>query len=147
MALDSTAFLMVSPALAIPRSELEYRATRAGGAGGQHVNTSSTRVELLWDLRASRVVTEEQRERLLLKLGSRLDADGRVRVVASERRSQQQNRKAADERLSALVRAALAVRRKRKLTRPGKAAIERRLAEKKHRSERKRDRRGGGDSE
>lgn len=144
---DPAAFLIVSPTLAIPRSELDYRATRAGGAGGQHVNTSSTRVEVLWDLRGSRAVSEEQRERLLLKLGPRLTAAGQVRVVASERRSQQQNRRAADERLAALVRAALVVRRKRKATRPGKAAVERRLDEKKRRSDRKRERRGGADGE
>jgi ribosome-associated protein len=140
-------FLEVSPTVSIPRGELEYRATRAGGAGGQHVNTSSTRVELLWELRLSTAVTDEQRERLLLKLGPRLDAEGRVRVVASERRSQQQNRKAADERLVELVRAALTVRRKRKPTRPGKAAVERRLDEKKRHSDRKRQRRSGADPE
>ena len=111
------------------------------------MNTSSTRVELLWELRRSTAVTDEQRERLLLKLGPRLDAEGRVRVVASERRSQQQNRKAADERLAELVRAALTVRRKRKPTRPGKAAVERRLDEKKRHSDRKRQRRSGADPE
>jgi len=133
---------VVLTGLAIPRSELEYRATRAGGAGGQHVNTSSTRIELLWNVQASRVLTEDQRERIAAKLAARITADGSVRVVASERRSQQQNRKAADERLATLVRGALAVRRKRKPTRPGKAAIERRLNEKKRNSERKRRRSG-----
>jgi ribosome-associated protein len=144
---DATAFLIVSPSLAIPRAELTYRATRAGGAGGQHVNTSSTRIELLWDLRGSQAVTEDQRERLVLKLGPRMNAEGQVRVVASERRSQQQNRKAAEERLGAVIQAALAVRRKRKATRPGKAAVARRLDEKRRRAERKRERRGGSDQE
>lgn len=133
----------VLPGVSIPRSELQYRATRAGGAGGQHVNTSSTRIELLWNVRSSRAVNEEQRERIMGKLAARINADGDVRVVASERRSQQQNRKAADERLAALVRGALAVRRKRKPTRPGKAAVERRLDEKKRNSERKKRRRAG----
>jgi ribosome-associated protein len=86
-------------------------------------------------------VTEEQRERIRDKLAARLDADGMVRVVASDRRSQQQNRQAADERLVALVRHALHVPKRRKPTKPPKAAKERRLAEKRKRSERKRDRR------
>ncbi|HEY9227611.1 MAG TPA: peptide chain release factor-like protein, partial [Gemmatimonadaceae bacterium] len=82
----------VSPSVSIARNELQYRATRAGGPGGQHVNTSSTRIELLWDLTNSRAVTDEQRERIRTRLAARLDADGMVRVVASDRRSQQQNR-------------------------------------------------------
>jgi len=138
-------FLDVTASLSIPRAELQYRATRAGGPGGQHVNTSSTRIELLWDLPRSQAVTEEQRERIRAKLAARLDADGMVRVVASDRRSQQQNREAADERLVALVRHALHVPKRRKPTKPPKAAKERRLAEKRKRSERKRDRRSDVD--
>jgi len=145
MAEESDSGLSVTPNVSIPRSELEYRASRAGGAGGQHVNTSSTRIELLWNVRTSRAVTDEQRERIAAKLAARITADGDVRVVASERRSQQQNRKAAEERLATLLRGALAVRRKRKATRPGKAAIERRLDEKKRNSDRKRQRRGGAE--
>src|SRR5438045_787216 len=105
--MDDSAFLTVTPTLAIPRSELSYRASRAGGPGGQHVNTSSTRIELLWDLPSSAAVTDEERERLRAKLAARLDSGGMVRVVASDRRSQQQNRQAADERLIALVKRAL----------------------------------------
>jgi ribosome-associated protein len=132
----------VDASLSIPRQELEYRATRAGGAGGQHVNTSSTRIELLWDLERSSAVTDEIRERLRAKLASRLDAEGKVRVVSSTRRSQQQNREAADDRLAELVRQALFVPKPRKTTKPGRAAKERRLTEKKQHSERKRNRRG-----
>src|SRR6185437_6966555 len=99
---DDATYLNVTPRMAIPRSELQYRASRSGGPGGQHVNTSSTRIELLWDLNGSRAVTEEERERLRIKLAARLDSDGMVRVVASDRRSQQQNRQAADERLARL---------------------------------------------
>src|SRR5215475_1638391 len=112
--MDDPNQLSITPTLSIPRAELQYRATRAGGPGGQHVNTSSTRIELLWDLPRSQAVTEEQRERLRAKLAARLDADGMVRVVASDRRSQQQNREAADERLAALVRQALHVPKRRK---------------------------------
>jgi ribosome-associated protein len=133
--------LAVTPEISIPRAELTYRATRSGGPGGQHVNTSSTRIELLWDLSHPRAVNDEQRERLRSKLAPRLDSDGMVRVVASDSRSQQQNRVAADTRLAALVRHALHVPKKRRKTRPPAAAKERRIKEKKLRSERKRDRR------
>ena len=143
--MDESTFLSVTPAVAIPRTELEYRATRSGGAGGQHVNTSSTRIELLWDLPGSLAVTDEQRERLRTKLAARLDSEGKVRIVASDRRSQQQNRHAADTRLAAILRTALAVPKKRRPTKPTRASKEKRLAEKKRRGERKRDRRDLGD--
>jgi ribosome-associated protein len=133
--------IIVSPTLTIPRAELQSRASRAGGPGGQHVNTSSTRIELLWDLTHSTVVTDEVRARLLAKLAGRLDAAGMVRVVASDRRSQAQNRQAAAERLASIVRQALIVPKKRRATRPTKASRQRRLSEKRRRGERKRDRR------
>jgi ribosome-associated protein len=133
--------LVVSPTLTIPRGELQVRATRAGGPGGQHVNTSSTRIELLWDLTRSTVVSEAERARLLTKLAARLDAQGMVRVVASDRRSQAQNREAAAERLAAIVRQALVVPKKRRATRPTAASREQRLTGKRKRGERKRDRR------
>ena len=136
--MDDSTFLNVTPQLAIPRSELEYRATRAGGPGGQHVNTSSTRIELLWDLAGSSAVTEEQRQRLRAKLAPRLDAAGMVRVVASARRSQLQNRREADERLAALIKHALHVPKKRRPTKPTRAAKERRILTKKRISEKKR---------
>ena len=133
--------IVVSPTLTIPASELTFRATRAGGPGGQHVNTSSTRIELLWDLTHSAAIADDVRGRLLEKLASRLDSAGMVRVVASDRRSQSQNREAAAERLAKLVRQALVVPRKRRPTRPTAASREQRLTEKKRRGERKRDRR------
>lgn len=133
--------LVVSPQLTIPRAELQMRASRAGGPGGQHVNTSSTRIELLWDLTHSRAVSEEVRARLLTKLAARLDADGMVRVVASDRRSQAQNREAAEARLMEVVRQALVVPKRRRPTRPTAASRKKRLEEKRKRGERKRDRR------
>ncbi len=138
-------FLNVAPGVAVPRSELEYRASRAGGPGGQHVNTASTRIELLWNLDESRVLTDEQRARLRERLASRLDSTGTVRVVSSARRSQQQNKLAADERLAALVRHALHVPKRRRATARPKAANEKRLSEKKHRGALKRDRRSDSD--
>ena len=133
--------IVVSPTLTIPAGELTYRATRAGGPGGQHVNTSSTRIELLWDVTHSSVITEEERGRLLEKLAARLDAAGMVRVVASDRRSQAQNKEAAAERLAKIVKQALIVPRKRRATRPTAASRERRLGDKRRRGERKRNRR------
>jgi ribosome-associated protein len=140
-----SSFLNIAPGVAVPRSELQYRASRSGGPGGQHVNTASTRIELLWNLEASRVLTDEQRTRLRERLASRLDSTGALRVVSSARRSQQQNKQAADERLAALVRHALHVPKRRRVTKRPKAANERRISEKKHRGTLKRDRRAQAD--
>jgi ribosome-associated protein len=137
--------LEVSPTVAIPRAELVYRASRAGGAGGQHVNTSSTRIELLWNVRATGSMDDVTRERVAAKLASRTDGDGWIRVVSSARRSQLQNREAAELRLVELIRAAMAVRKRRKPTKPSRGAKEARLAEKKKRGETKRQRRMDAD--
>jgi ribosome-associated protein len=134
-------YLEITPALLLPLAELDYRATRSGGPGGQHVNTSSTRVELWWDVRSSPALTEDQRARLLERLSRRLDGEGRLRVVASESRSQLRNREAATERLRELVAFALAVPKPRKRTRPSRAAKAARLEAKRRRSALKRDRR------
>lgn len=135
--------LAITGAVSIPRAELQYRATRAGGAGGQHVNTSSTRIELLWNVRTTQALDEEARARVAAKLASRLDGEGNLRVVSSARRSQVQNRDAAEARLAELVRGALAVPRRRKATKPTRASKEARIGAKKKRAETKRQRRGG----
>jgi ribosome-associated protein len=134
--------LRVNDQVAIPRSELEFRATRAGGPGGQHVNTSSTRIELLWNVRTTRALSDEERERVQQRLASRTDADGNVRVVSSESRSQLRNRESAEERLAEMLRRALLPPRKRIPTRPSRRAREARLQDKRRRSEKKRMRRG-----
>lgn len=144
-AAPSTDALVVSGSLAIPRHELSVRATKSGGPGGQHVNTSSTRIELFWNIATSRALDDGARARLLERLASRLDGEGTLRLVASDSRSQLQNRRAAEERLVAMVNAALVPRKKRKATKPSRAAKEKRLDEKKRHSERKRNRRGGAD--
>ena len=133
--------LEVADGVAIPRSELEYRATRAGGAGGQHVNTSSTRIELLWNVARTPVLDDERRARVSARLATRIDGEGWLRVVSSARRSQQQNREAAEARLVELVRGALAVPKRRRPTRPTRASQEERIRVKKKRSETKRMRR------
>ena len=134
-------FLEITPALLLPLAELDYRATRSGGPGGQHVNTSSTRIEVWWDVRSSPSLSEEQRTRLLERLARRLDGEGRLRVVASDSRSQLRNREAATERLRELVAAALAVRKPRKRTKPTRASKAARLEAKRRRSAVKRERR------
>lgn len=137
--------LVVNDQVRIPRSELSYRASRAGGAGGQHVNTSSTRIELLWPVARTQALDEAQRTRVTERLAARLDAEGNVRVVASKERSQYQNKEAAEARLAELVRNALVVPKKRRPTKPTRASKEKRLSEKKRNSDRKRDRRGYDD--
>ena len=142
---DAIDGLRVNETVVIPRDELSARASRAGGAGGQHVNTSSTRIELLWNVSTSRVLSPDQRERLLQKLSSRLDGEGNVRVVASDRRSQLQNRESAEARLAELVRVALIVPKKRKATKPSRAAKQARLDSKKKQSNKKKERRWRGE--
>jgi ribosome-associated protein len=133
--------LAVNESLAIPRGELDVRVSRSSGAGGQHVNKTSSRVEIFWNARTSQAVTEEQRSLLLSRLQSKLTTDGSVRVVASDMRSQSRNREIAEERLAELVRRALVVRRKRKATKPTRAAKEARLESKKRHSRKKDERR------
>ena len=126
----------------IPAGELAIQASRAGGPGGQHVNTSSTRVEVVWSVARTAVLDDVERARVLQKLASRVDSTGSLRVAASDTRSQRQNRQLAIERLHALVARALAVPRPRKPTRRPRSADEARLREKKRRGERKRGRGG-----
>jgi ribosome-associated protein len=136
--------LAVAPGVRIPVSEIELRGITGGGPGGQHVNRSATRVELRWNLRASSALTEPQRSRVSQKLGTRLDGDGTIRIVAGEYRSQLQNRRAALERLASILARALVVQAPRKATRPTRASVERRLDEKKKRGDTKRGRRFDG---
>ena len=132
--------LAVGDSLWVPRSELTYRATRSGGPGGQHVNTSSTRVELAWDVGGSPSVSDEQRALILEKLANRIGADGVLRLTASDSRSQHQNKEAVTARFAELLGRALHVPKARRPTRPSRASKEARLQSKRVRSERKRQR-------
>lgn len=134
-------FLEVSAALRVPLAELDFRASRSGGPGGQHVNTSSTRVEVWWDVAGSPTLSEDQRQRLLARLASRLDGAGRLRLVSSTSRSQLRNREDVTERLRELVAEALTIPKVRKRTRPSRAAKAARLESKRRRGETKRERR------
>ena len=132
--------IRVNDSLVIPRAELAVRASRSSGAGGQHVNKTSSRIEIEWNVRSSSVISDIERERLQSRLASRLSDNGAIRVVASDTRSQLRNREAAERRLGETIAKALIVQKKRKPTRRPRAADEARLSEKKKHSERKRER-------
>ena len=134
--------LLVRDGVVIPRDELVVRATRAGGPGGQHVNTSSTRIEVVWNVARTRALDEAQRRRVITRLATRVDAGGDLRVVAADSRSQRQNRKAAESRLVALVSRALVIPKRRRPTRPTAASVRQRLDTKRRRADTKRQRRG-----
>ena len=132
--------IVVDATHVIPRDEIDVRASRAGGPGGQHVNKTSSRIELRWSPERSRALSLDERERVTARLASRLDGDGELRIVSSTTRSQLRNRVAAEERLATLVRQALIVPKKRKATTPSRAARRARLDAKRKRGERKRER-------
>ena len=127
--------------LVIPGAELREQASRAGGPGGQHVNKANTRVTLRWNVARSAALSEAQRARLALRLATRLTREGEIVVHAADQRSRTRNRALARERLAALVRGALALRRPRRPTRPTAGGRERRLVAKQQRGEVKRRRR------
>ena len=137
--------LRVSRSVVIPPHELTWRFSRSGGPGGQGVNTSDSRVELSLDVASSAAFSTMLRERALRRLQSRL-VDGVVTVVASEHRSQLRNREAALARLTELLRDAVAPpAAPRRPTKPTRAAVERRLADKRRHSTRKKQRRATED--
>ncbi|MFB8003858.1 alternative ribosome rescue aminoacyl-tRNA hydrolase ArfB [Nocardia sp. NPDC056000] len=137
--------LTVTRRLVIPASELRERFSRSSGPGGQHVNTTDSRVELSFDLANSPSVPESLRARMIERLATRL-VNGVITIAASEHRAQLQNREAARERLAALLReAAAAPPPVRRATKPSRGAKERRIAEKKRRGITKRNRRASPD--
>jgi ribosome-associated protein len=132
--------LEVSPALTIPASELGWRFSRSSGPGGQHVNTSDSRVELFWSVEESAVLSDYQRQRLTDRLARRL-VDGVVTVAASEQRSQLRNRELALTKRAGLVAGALAPDGpSRRPTKPTRGSERRRLAAKVQRSATKKQR-------
>lgn len=127
--------LRIDERLSIPLGEIELRASRSSGPGGQHANVTASRVEAVFDVRASGVLDDSQRARLLERAGPVVTA------VAQESRGQGRNRELALERLAAKIAAALVVPRRRRPTRPSRAARRRRLEQKRRAGERKRARR------
>jgi ribosome-associated protein len=127
--------LVINEELSIPLGEIELRASRSSGPGGQHANVTASRIEAVFDVAASPTLSAEQRARLEEKLGERVSA------VAQDARSQARNRELALERLREKLAAGLRRPKARRPTRPGRAARERRLEQKRRTSERKRGRR------
>jgi ribosome-associated protein len=124
----------IGPGVQIPLAEVELRASRSGGPGGQHANVTASRIEAVFDIAASPSLTEEQKRRLASRLGPRVSA------VAQESRGQARNRELAVERLRERLTKALRPRKRRRPTKPTRAARRRRLEAKRRHSERKRQR-------
>jgi ribosome-associated protein len=133
--------LQITRSCAIPLTELEWKFTPSGGPGGQHANRSNTRAEVRFDVEASPSLLDVHRARLLERLGPV------VRVVADDERSQLRNRDLALERLRARLADALRVQRTRRPTAPTRASTQRRLEQKRRRSDIKRSRRPGPDAD
>jgi ribosome-associated protein len=127
--------MSIGRGLAIPLAEIELRASRSSGPGGQHANVTASRVEATFDVAASRSLNDEQKRRITARCGPV------VRAVAQDTRSQARNRELALERLRGRLEAALAVQRPRRATKPTGAARRRRLEGKRRRGELKRLRR------
>ena len=131
--------IRVTRSVSIPLSEIELRFSRSSGPGGQHAQKTETRVEAIFDVEGSAALTPRQKQRIVRKAGAVL------RAVAQDERSQTRNRELAIERLSAQLAEALRVEKRRVATKPGKAAVERRLEQKRRRSKTKRLRQPPGD--
>jgi ribosome-associated protein len=126
--------LFIKNSITIPEHELEITTSRSGGAGGQHVNKTDTRISIRWNVKNTSVLTEEQKQRVLENLESRTTQDGDLIVHNSESRSQQQNKKNAMNNLAAIIRKGLYVPKKRVATQISKTLKEARLKSKAHRS-------------
>ena len=127
--------LSVTRTVAIPLSEIELRTSRSSGPGGQHANVTASRVEAVFDVAASRALTEDEKRRIMARCGPRVTA------IAQDARGQARNRELALERLRSRLASALAVPRRRRATRPSASSRERRLEAKRRHAQRKRDRR------
>jgi len=132
--------LVINDKVEIPLSELVYTASRSSGPGGQHVNTSDTRIQLRWNVKESVALDETERALVLKVLASRLTEAGDLILASDSHRSQRRNREDVTQRLAALVREALIPPKPRKKTRPSRASRERRLDEKRKKSRTKKDR-------
>ena len=135
--MDETTVVQINDGLWIPRAELTYKATRSGGPGGQHVNTTSSRVELAWDVGASPSLTDAQRARIQDKLANRINNEGVLQLSSSEQRSQHQNKDSVTARFAEMLAETLVIPKVRKRTRPSRASKEKRLQAKKQRSQTK----------
>ncbi|MFP8879217.1 MAG: alternative ribosome rescue aminoacyl-tRNA hydrolase ArfB [Myxococcota bacterium] len=132
--------LPVRRGLVIPASELSESVSRSSGPGGQHVNKTSTRITLRWNVQHSEALSDSQRKRLLRRLQSRLTSQGEL-ILHARSRSQARNRESVRERLASVVREGLARQRPRLASKPSKRSVSRAVAAGKRRSELKRGRR------
>jgi ribosome-associated protein len=132
--------IRITSSLRIPSSELRFTFSTSSGPGGQHTNKAATRVDLAWNVNESRAIGPRQRDRILAGLGNRIDSRGVLRLSSDRYRSQWRNRAAVVERFRELVAGALKQRKHRKPTTPSVSSRERRLADKRRRSETKRGR-------
>ncbi|MFQ6058812.1 MAG: alternative ribosome rescue aminoacyl-tRNA hydrolase ArfB [Anaerolineae bacterium] len=135
---EITDAIFVTETLSIPLAELEFRYSRSSGPGGQHASRADTRVELRFDVARSPSLDEDQRQRVMARLATRIDSAGVLHLTSQRFRSQRRNRQEVMERFQVLLARALARPRRRRLTRPPLRAKEQRLAEKRRRSEVKR---------
>jgi ribosome-associated protein len=136
----SDSVLKIAKSVSIPRSELSFRFSRSSGPGGQHVQKSSTRVELLFDVSNSPSLTEKQRQRVQKRLARYIDSKGLLHLASESERSQLRNREEVVARFQSLMRGALKRRKRRKPTKPTAASKEKRLKAKRKRSEKKKTR-------
>ena len=130
----------INRSLTIPGDEIQLRFSTSGGPGGQRANKAATRADLAWNVATSRALGPRQRQRLRQKLRSRIDSSGTLRLSSATERSQQRNREAVMRRLERLVRDALKRETPRLATAPTRASQEKRLQDKKRRSELKKQR-------
>lgn len=135
--------LVINDHVRIPLAELQFRFSTSSGPGGQHVNRSATRVTLLFDVVGSPSLPEVVRARLLTKLAVRLDKDGVLHIDVQDSRSQFQNRETAVLRFQTILANALQIPKKRRPTKPSRAAVEKRLQNKKQQSQKKQGRHQG----
>ena len=135
----------VGHGVSIPMAELSFQFVRSSGPGGQHVNKTATQVEVLFDVAASPSLSQAQKQRVRRALRSYISGEGVLRLTCQSTRSQHRNREEAIARLKALLTQALKVPKRRRATRPTRSSVERRLQEKKRRSEIKRQRQRRGD--
>ncbi|MPZ71753.1 MAG: aminoacyl-tRNA hydrolase [Nitriliruptorales bacterium] len=129
--------IRVNHEVSVDETELEFSFARSGGPGGQHANTSSTKVELRWNVDASPALDTAQRDLIRHRLGNRINAEGFLVLQSSEYRSQTRNREAMTGRFATLVGDALRVQASRRPTKPTRAARRRRLEAKRQRSQTK----------
>ena len=120
--------------------ELSYKTSRSSGSGGQNVNKVETSVTVIWKVEDSTVLTESEKERILLKLKNKINAEGILQTTVSESRTQLQNKKIATKKIQELVNKSLIVPKKRIATKPSRAKVEKRLESKKKLSEKKENR-------